>query len=286
MRPKFLLNCVTFGTLYVTVFICPNPLLGQTQQQYPPKLFSSGVAANAQTAHGAPGVPSPEQTINLPQLPNNDSSRNFNQAAVQPSSWTTPTQLTATQVAQPPLSHGGMPQPTNLPHTANGASDQGTTHASFQAPSPAGSDSSLGTRTVLPLRPRTTAAEQTSERPKGGFLQMFMSVGSSLLVVIGLFLGVAWCYRRTGNTNLNLLPKHVVSVLGRSGLAPRQQLVLLRFGPKLVLVNLSQGDARTISEITDPIEVDRLAGLCESARPGSISESFRSVLFQTGKERA
>ncbi len=68
-------------------------------------------------------------------------------------------------------------------------------------------------------------------------------------------------------------------------MAPRQQLVLLRFGPKLVLVSLAHGDARTISEITDPLEVDRLAGFCESTKPGSISESFRSVLLQTGKER-
>ena len=76
------------------------------------------------------------------------------------------------------------------------------------------------------------------------------------------------------------LPKHVVNVLGRTPLAARQQLVLVRFGSKLVLVSLVQGDARPISEITDPLEVDRLSGLCESQQPGSITQSFRNVLNQ------
>jgi flagellar biogenesis protein FliO len=111
---------------------------------------------------------------------------------------------------------------------------------------------------------------------------MLLSVGSSLLIVIGLFLGVAWFARKTMNTTFGGLPKQVVSVLGRTPLAPRQQLVLVRFGSKLVLVSMIQGEARTISEITDPLEVDQLAGLCESSQPGSITNSFRSILQQSG----
>lgn len=113
-------------------------------------------------------------------------------------------------------------------------------------------------------------------------LKMLFSVGSSLLIVIGLFLGVAWCYRKTLNTSLGGLPKQVVSVLGRTAIAPRQQLILVRFGSKLVLVSMNQGETRTISEITDPIEVDQLAGTCESHQSHSLTNSFRSVLNQNG----
>lgn len=114
-------------------------------------------------------------------------------------------------------------------------------------------------------------------------LQMMVSVGSSLLIVIGLFLAVAWFYRKSVNSNIgNGLPKQVVDVMGRTNIAARQQLVLVRFGPKLVLVSMVQGETRTISEIEDPLEVDRLAGMCESSKPGSISESFRSVLTHGG----
>jgi flagellar biogenesis protein FliO len=113
-------------------------------------------------------------------------------------------------------------------------------------------------------------------------LQMLFSVGSSLLIVLGLFLGVAWCYRRTLNTSLGGIPKQVVSVLGRTAIAPRQQLILVRFGSKLVLVSMNQGETRTLSEITDPIEVDQLAGTCESHQPHSLTNSFRSILNQSG----
>lgn len=60
-------------------------------------------------------------------------------------------------------------------------------------------------------------------------------------------------------------------------------MVLIRFGSKLLLVSVIQGEARTLSEITDPLEVDQLVGLCESGQAGSISNSFRSVLLQEGK---
>jgi len=140
------------------------------------------------------------------------------------------------------------------------------------------------TRVRVPLKQAGDEAE-VSPTPgnSGSTLQMLMSIGSSLLIVIGLFLGLAWFYRKTLNTSLSGgLPKQVVQVLGRTPIATRQQLVLVRFGSKLVLVSLVQGEARTISEITDPLEVDQLAGLCESSHAGSISNSFRSILHQGG----
>jgi flagellar biogenesis protein FliO len=131
-----------------------------------------------------------------------------------------------------------------------------------------------------PLLPPKSRSEQTSPK-SGGSLSAFLSMGSSLLVVLGLFLGLAWLYRKSvGNTAGGGLPKGVLQVLGRTTLAPRQQLVLLRFGSKLVLVSQLHGETRTISEIADPLEVDQLTGLCESSRPGSVSQSFREILSQ------
>ncbi len=132
----------------------------------------------------------------------------------------------------------------------------------------------------LRLPPPSEKSSQVESR--GGTVQMLVSVGSSFLLVIGLFLGLAWCYRKTMNTSIGGVPKSVVSVLGRTQLAPRQQLMLVRFGSKLVLVSVIQGEARTISEITDPLEVDQLAGLCESYQPHSVTQSFRQILNQTG----
>jgi hypothetical protein len=41
--------------------------------------------------------------------------------------------------------------------------------------------------------------------------------------------------------------------------------------------------AETLTEVTDVTEVDRLAGLCQQQRPGSVTASFRHVLAQAGK---
>lgn len=113
---------------------------------------------------------------------------------------------------------------------------------------------------------------------------MLVSVVSSLAIVIGLFFGVALLYRKSMATTLGKgLPKNVVQVLGRTTIAARQQLVLVRFGSKLILVSMLQGEARTISEITDPLEVDQLAGFCESSQSTSITHSFREILTQGAK---
>jgi flagellar biogenesis protein FliO len=136
----------------------------------------------------------------------------------------------------------------------------------------------------IPLAPPSQRFKGEAPKPASSTLQTLFSVGSSLLVVLGLFLGVAWCYRRTLSSTLSgALPKQVVQVMGRSSISPRQQLVVVRFGSKLVLVSLIQGEARTLSEIADPLEVDQLVGLCESGQPGSITNSFKSVLLQEGK---
>lgn len=154
--------------------------------------------------------------------------------------------------------------------------------ASSEVPVGLPSSANSNSKSIRLNPPSRPASELAPTSSGGSTLQMLLSVGSSLLITLGLFLGIAWCYRKTVNTGLSGLPKSVVSILGRTPLAARQQLVLVRFGSKLVLVSLIQGEARTISEITDPLEVDQLAGLCESHQPTSITNSFKSILQAGG----
>lgn len=167
-----------------------------------------------------------------------------------------------------------------IPQGATSLRESSTNPHSQAGPPSQRSATPLATVAKTPLPPASQDSDSAGPR-KGGTIQMLLSVGSSLLIVVGLFLGVAWCYRKTLNSSFSGgLPKEVVNIVGRTPLAARQQLVLVRFGSKLVLVSMIQGEARTISEITDPLEVDQLVGLCASSQAGSISESFRSVLNQ------
>ena len=110
------------------------------------------------------------------------------------------------------------------------------------------------------------------------------TVLASLGVVVGLFLVLAMMVRRgmpKGSTNL---PSGVIEVLGRTPLAGRHQLHLIRLGHKLVLVSASQGGVETIAEVTDPLEVDRLTGLCYQTHPNGATASFRQVFDNFGGE--
>jgi flagellar biogenesis protein FliO len=112
------------------------------------------------------------------------------------------------------------------------------------------------------------------------------TVLSALAMVIGAFLIFAWLLRRGGRSSTAALPGDVVSVLGRVPLAARQFAHLLRVGNKLVLVTLTPTGAETLTEVTDPAEVDRLVGLCQQFNPHSTTKAFEQIFRQLSHESA
>lgn len=117
-----------------------------------------------------------------------------------------------------------------------------------------------------------------------GGLSSLVTIVGSLALVIGLFLIVAFLMRRATPTANLPLPDEVVEVLGRAPLANRQQVHLLRCGNKLLLVCVTPNGTETLTEITDPAEVDRLAALCRKNNDGSATANFRQVFQQLAWE--
>ena len=117
--------------------------------------------------------------------------------------------------------------------------------------------------------------------------QAIYTVITGLAIVIGAFLIFAWALRRGGknsNRRRGALPSEVVSVLGRAPLAARQFAELLRVGNKLVLVAMTPTGPTTITEVTDPVEVDRLVGMCQQFEPHSTTKAFEQVFQQFSSE--
>jgi len=112
------------------------------------------------------------------------------------------------------------------------------------------------------------------------------TVVSGLAIVLGLFLLMAWLFKRGMPQVAAALPREVVETLGRTTIAPRQTVHLLRIGQKLLLVSISATGVETLTEITDPLEVDRLAGICNQSSPHSASSAFRHVFQQFSREPA
>lgn len=113
-----------------------------------------------------------------------------------------------------------------------------------------------------------------------GGLPSLLTIGSSLALVIGVFLIVAFLMRRAAPRSSMALPNEVVEVLGRAPLAERQHVHLLRCGNKLLLVSVTPNGTETLTEITAAEEVERLSALCSQSKSGSSTANFRQVFQQ------
>jgi flagellar biogenesis protein FliO len=120
------------------------------------------------------------------------------------------------------------------------------------------------------------------EQPTAG--RAMTTVLGSLGIVLAAFFVFVWVTRRAAPKGLAMLPSDVLESLGRAPLAGRQQMQLIRLGSKLILLSVTNGEARTLTEVTDPDEAVRLAGLCKQNQPGSITATFRQVLSQATTE--
>jgi flagellar protein FliO/FliZ len=170
---------------------------------------------------------------------------------------------------------------TQTPNTSN-APNTSVVPASFNsdiAPSTSLTTSKSNTRQPIELRPSSKAKSGSLEAPKSSWTAA-VSMFFSLAIVLSFFFLVAWFVKKSQPSSMLKLPNSVVQVMGRTPMAPRQQMYVVRFGSKLLLVSHQPGQTQTLCEITDADEVQRIAGLCEANQPGSISNSFRDVLRQ------
>lgn len=109
---------------------------------------------------------------------------------------------------------------------------------------------------------------------------------ASLAIVLGLFFLLTWFLKKNAPAGTQTLPREAVEVLGRLPFGAKQHLQLVRVGSKLVLVSVSQNGTEPICEITDPQQVEQLLAVCKGRAPGSMTESFRQMLDQVGREPA
>lgn len=83
---------------------------------------------------------------------------------------------------------------------------------------------------------------------------------ASLGIVLGLIFVLKWIVSRSLGVTPAARPNSAIAVLSRTPLSPKQQLVLVRVGQRLVLIADSGTQASTLCEISDPDEVAQLAG--------------------------
>ena len=141
--------------------------------------------------------------------------------------------------------------------------------AAAQAPSSESSPKHAGGLSSVPL-PKPTKDIRSSggaARGAGSVSERNSSTKSSpnallgtllpLGVVLGLFLGVAAVFRKyQPQESLAVIPTEVLEIIGRKRVSAQKNLLLLRFGGRILLVHEQLGETKTISEITEPSEVE------------------------------
>jgi flagellar biogenesis protein FliO len=157
-------------------------------------------------------------------------------------------------------------------------------HISAQGERPASSTQPSGRESLVPLSPPDRNASRDADKKTNGKPSMAVLAGG-LGVVLGIFFIFAWLMRKAAPQGFSRLPNEAFEVLGRAPLAGRQNVHLLRCGNKLLLVSITPTGTETLTEITDPPEVDRLAGLCRQAGPHSSTAVFRRIFEQLAPKR-
>ena len=118
-------------------------------------------------------------------------------------------------------------------------------------------------------------------------LDSLTTAGAGLAIVVGLFFVCMWLLRRSsGAKHGGVLPNEAFAVLCRAPLTPQSFAQLLRIGNKLVLVAISADGIQPLTEVIDPLEVDRLTGVCASGRGHGPAAEFQQVLAQLAREPA
>jgi flagellar protein FliO/FliZ len=102
----------------------------------------------------------------------------------------------------------------------------------------------------------------------------------ALTIVLGLIFGARWLVLHFFVGTRAPATSRAVKVLGRTSLAPRQQVLLLQIGRRVVVVGESNGQLATLAQLEDPDEVASLLGQLQEEqvqRPSSFGGVFGKV---------
>jgi len=107
---------------------------------------------------------------------------------------------------------------------------------------------------------------------------------TSLGVVIGLILIMRMVINKLSGRPAIGSRSGIVEVLSRTSISPRNQVLLLRLGQRIIVVSEGPAGVRTLADLDDPDEVSQLLATVSASRPGSITQSFNQLLNRAGSE--
>ncbi len=149
---------------------------------------------------------------------------------------------------------------------------------------------------LLPVRNAPSSAKEPTSRAMPASTSVWGSLAGLAVVVVGMLVASRWL-RVHGPSSLRGLPNEALEPLGQRVLSRGVAVHLVRCGTRMLVLGVGPDGIRTLSEITDPVEVDLLAGACrrrdETAGGNSFSQLFtretatnRNGSFETRPRRS
>jgi flagellar biogenesis protein FliO len=107
----------------------------------------------------------------------------------------------------------------------------------------------------------------------------------ALVLVVGLIFLIAWVLRK----GLPIAPRlfgslPFITILGKTHLSPKQNLTLIKFDNRLILLGITENQINPVLVVDDSEDVSRLTSRIEETRPSSITHGFRG-LFKKESEK-
>lgn len=122
----------------------------------------------------------------------------------------------------------------------------------------------------------------TSALPTSGTTQIVLA----LAAVVALIFGLRWVARRMFALPTAGGAGGAIQILARTGISPRQQVMLIQVGRRLVLVANCGAQMNSLCEITDAEEVAELAAQVRQGKPDVIARTFGSIFGRAEKQFA
>jgi flagellar biogenesis protein FliO len=122
-------------------------------------------------------------------------------------------------------------------------------------------------------------AKTDGKSDKPAAINSSWSALGALIIVVGLILVVARLLRQHTPMFQQSLPTDALEILGRRVVDPRQSILLVRIGSRILVVGSSPNGLNSLGQVDDAVEVDVLAGLCRRGPQSSLlGTSFFKLL--------
>ncbi|MFW6336421.1 MAG: FliO/MopB family protein [Phycisphaeraceae bacterium] len=151
---------------------------------------------------------------------------------------------------------------------------------SRRLPPPDGGEASSMTRELV----SSSGSNPRGNRPLPGGANSdgggswLLSTMAALGVVIALVLAIRWVYTKLTGRPATMGGSRAVEALSRTAIAPKNHVVLLRVGRRVLVCNDSAHGMRTLAEVDDPEEVAELLESVTASRPHSSTGTFNALL--------